>query len=364
MRFGPTQDPDSLDANELRQAIASARAEIASLELRANELAEQRNVDEASEAVQRFRLALARRELETKRQELEYLLRRAGQVATDIAGHAAPQQAAVAPATDFPPAARTPAFDAQPESAVPPARTRARRRVPVAVAGLVLLVLAVAAGIWAMRAPSAETPRAPASSPQAVVSTGPAQRDVFGRPASNADATALTAASTAAVLTQVAQIAQLPPTATPPIPTPTPVVSTVTPVVPTLTPLVPTPEPAPPVMLNEDESLPSDEAEEADTEPEEDIEPVVVVIEPPAPTPIPRPTPVPVPVRTARIYAPGFADVRVRATPSFNGTVVRSLPVGTVVQLVGGPVTVAGTEWQQIRAPGGAVGWVTTGTLN
>ena len=50
--------------------------------------------------------------------------------------------------------------------------------------------------------------------------------------------------------------------------------------------------------------------------------------------------------------------VRFRQRPSAQGQVLRTLPEGTVVELVGPDESGDGITWRNVREPGGAVGWV------
>ena len=50
--------------------------------------------------------------------------------------------------------------------------------------------------------------------------------------------------------------------------------------------------------------------------------------------------------------------VRFRQRPSTEGQVLRSLPEGTVLEVVGPDAEADGLAWRNVREPGGAVGWV------
>ena len=50
--------------------------------------------------------------------------------------------------------------------------------------------------------------------------------------------------------------------------------------------------------------------------------------------------------------------VRFRQRPSTQGQVLRSLPEGTVLEVVGPDAEADGIAWRNVREPGGAVGWV------
>jgi SH3-like domain-containing protein len=50
--------------------------------------------------------------------------------------------------------------------------------------------------------------------------------------------------------------------------------------------------------------------------------------------------------------------VRFRQRPSTQGQVLRSLPEGTVLEVVGPDSEADGITWRNVREPGGAVGWV------
>lgn len=50
--------------------------------------------------------------------------------------------------------------------------------------------------------------------------------------------------------------------------------------------------------------------------------------------------------------------VRFRQRPSTQGQVLRSLPEGTILEVVGPDTNADGVAWRNVREPGGAVGWV------
>jgi hypothetical protein len=51
-------------------------------------------------------------------------------------------------------------------------------------------------------------------------------------------------------------------------------------------------------------------------------------------------------------------SLNLRAQPSVNATVVRFLPIGTVVTIIAGPTIADGYRWWQVAAPSGSTGWV------
>ena len=50
--------------------------------------------------------------------------------------------------------------------------------------------------------------------------------------------------------------------------------------------------------------------------------------------------------------------VRFRQRPSTEGQVLRSLPEGAILEVVGPDANADGVAWRNVREPGGAVGWV------
>ena len=55
------------------------------------------------------------------------------------------------------------------------------------------------------------------------------------------------------------------------------------------------------------------------------------------------------------------ASLNVRSTPSLSGTISATLSYGTVVSLVGGPVTADGYDWHQVQQGGTTLGWSVNG---
>jgi SH3-like domain-containing protein len=57
------------------------------------------------------------------------------------------------------------------------------------------------------------------------------------------------------------------------------------------------------------------------------------------------------------VAAVGDRGLNLREAPSTASTIIASLPAGTVVELVAGPVEAEGRQWRQVRIAG-ATGWV------
>jgi hypothetical protein len=228
---------------------------------------------------------------------------------------------------------------------------RRKSRLPLLVTLGVVLLLSAGIAVWVFTAGRLGGGTRGPSGPLAQVTApaNPTGQSIALGGLSTATAIRPTSAPPTAVPPTPVPPTAIPPTAVPPtsIP-PTPVPPTAVP--PTAVPptTVPTQPPATPEIAAVENAGAELEAEE-----EEVATPVVVA---------PRPPPPP-PVRTARIYAPGFGGVYLRAAPSTEGRILRTLTPGTVVELIGGRVNAGGAAWQQVRAPGGFVGWVTAGTL-
>jgi hypothetical protein len=67
---------------------------------------------------------------------------------------------------------------------------------------------------------------------------------------------------------------------------------------------------------------------------------------------------------TGTLYAPGYAAVNLRRGPASLYSLIRPVPVGTRVVLIGGTVRNEDILWQQVRTPLGEVGWVAAGTIS
>jgi hypothetical protein len=90
--------------------------------------------------------------------------------------------------------------------------------------------------------------------------------------------------------------------------------------------------------------------------------------EPPAPG-VPRelagePPPARLPEPAGTVVAPGFTAVNLRSGPATLFPVIRAVPVGTRVVLIGGPVQSDEIVWQQVRTSLGEVGWLAAGTIS
>lgn len=85
----------------------------------------------------------------------------------------------------------------------------------------------------------------------------------------------------------------------------------------------------------------------------------------PVPTPHPLPTPTPIPA-AARFLAIGHPatvntdrgeNLRIRWQPSTASDIVVSVPDGTIVTIIGGPVEAEGYRWWNVRTEDGTEGW-------
>ena len=88
---------------------------------------------------------------------------------------------------------------------------------------------------------------------------------------------------------------------------------------------------------------------------------------PSAPGPVPgvavspvavQPSPSPAAGPRLKVVNTENQGVRFRQRPSTQGQVLRTLPEGTVIEVVGPDESADGMTWRNVREPGGAVGWV------
>jgi hypothetical protein len=68
-------------------------------------------------------------------------------------------------------------------------------------------------------------------------------------------------------------------------------------------------------------------------------------------------------VLTASVYAPGYPGVNLRRNPAAGAPILRVLRAGTRVELLSGRVVRDGRTWQQVRLPGGTIGWMSARAL-
>lgn len=95
----------------------------------------------------------------------------------------------------------------------------------------------------------------------------------------------------------------------------------------------------------------------------------VVVPGLPSPGPSPSPSPGTV-IQPSASPSPAAAGARMkivntdaqganmRQRPSTTAPVLRTLPEGTVIEVIGGETNAEGRGWRNVRDPGGATGWV------
>jgi hypothetical protein len=100
-------------------------------------------------------------------------------------------------------------------------------------------------------------------------------------------------------------------------------------------------------------------------EPVPDANSPPVVIEPDlqaegAPADVPAAAP---PRRIGALFAPGFAGVNLRATPSLSAPTMLVVPAGAEIEILEGTAPADGLAWQQIGTARGLVGWVVAGTV-
>jgi len=81
----------------------------------------------------------------------------------------------------------------------------------------------------------------------------------------------------------------------------------------------------------------------------------------PVPTPIPAPavTPEPQPaVQRVRVAFTNGSGVNLRAKPGERSQRIKTVPEGTLLEVVGGVETADGLQWRNVREPGGGIGWI------
>lgn len=83
----------------------------------------------------------------------------------------------------------------------------------------------------------------------------------------------------------------------------------------------------------------------------------------PTPYPLPTPTPIPAAARFLTIGHPATVNtdrgenLRIRWQPSTASDIIVSVPDGTIVTLIGGPVEAEGFRWWNVRTEDGTEGW-------
>ncbi len=77
------------------------------------------------------------------------------------------------------------------------------------------------------------------------------------------------------------------------------------------------------------------------------------------PTPIPQPAVQPTPVaERLRVAGTNGSGVNLRGRAGERGQRIKTVPEGTVLELVGADEQADGMTWRNVREPGGATGWV------
>jgi hypothetical protein len=84
--------------------------------------------------------------------------------------------------------------------------------------------------------------------------------------------------------------------------------------------------------------------------------PAVVATPIPAPTPAPAPTESP--AQRLRVAFTGGHGANLRTSPGERAQRVKTLPEGSTLDVVGGPQTVDGLVWRNVRDAAGATGWI------
>jgi hypothetical protein len=81
-----------------------------------------------------------------------------------------------------------------------------------------------------------------------------------------------------------------------------------------------------------------------------------------APTPIPAPPPPPPPAQPAsqrlRVAGTNGRGANLRAKPGEQAQRIKTMPEGTLLDTIGGPETVDGLVWRNVRDAAGATGWI------
>jgi SH3-like domain-containing protein len=89
---------------------------------------------------------------------------------------------------------------------------------------------------------------------------------------------------------------------------------------------------------------------------------VASIFDTPVPTPLPTPTSLP---RLERLQVANTQGegVNLRRDPGATGDLIKIIPDGTIVDVVGEPQDIGGTRWLNVRDAVGDVGWVAAGFL-
>jgi hypothetical protein len=86
-------------------------------------------------------------------------------------------------------------------------------------------------------------------------------------------------------------------------------------------------------------------------------QPVEAVVPTPIPAPVLTPEPAPAPERVKVSFANG-SGVNLRARAGERGQRLKSIPEGTLLEVVGADETADGTIWRHVRDAGGTTGWM------
>jgi hypothetical protein len=79
--------------------------------------------------------------------------------------------------------------------------------------------------------------------------------------------------------------------------------------------------------------------------------------------PGPSPSPSPAAGAKMKIINTDSQGANMRQRPSTTAPVLRTLPEGTVVEVIGGETNAEGRGWRNVRDPGGATGWIASELL-
>jgi hypothetical protein len=88
-------------------------------------------------------------------------------------------------------------------------------------------------------------------------------------------------------------------------------------------------------------------------------QPVQAVVPTPIPAPVLTPEPAPAPERVKVSFANG-SGVNLRARAGERGQRLKSLPEGSLLEVVGADETADGTVWRNVRDAGGTTGWMSS----
>jgi hypothetical protein len=86
-------------------------------------------------------------------------------------------------------------------------------------------------------------------------------------------------------------------------------------------------------------------------------QPVQAVVPTPIPAPVLTPEPAPAPERVKVSFANG-SGVNLRARAGERGQRLKSIPEGTLLEVIGTDETADGTIWRNVRDAGGTTGWM------